>query len=81
MLINLITFAGITIFYFAYDLYVNRFQPLRSREWIASREQRTPAIVLRFTAGRIRGTRKVHSRGIPAAAQPRDRHGCRRIVA
>jgi len=58
MLINLITFAGLTILYFAYDLYVNRFRPVRSREWTASPEQRSPAMVLRFTAGRIRGRRK-----------------------
>ena len=58
MLINLITFAGLTILYFAYDLYVNRFRPVRSREWTASPEQRSPAMVLRFTAGRIRGRPK-----------------------
>ena len=57
MLTNLITFAGLTILYFAYDLYVNRFEPVRSREWTASQEQRSPAVVLRFTAGRIRGRR------------------------
>jgi hypothetical protein len=76
MLINLITFAGLTILYFAYDLYVNRFRPVRSREWTASPEQRSPArsSVSRPDASAEGG--KLHSRrGIPgAAALPRDRH-------
>jgi len=57
MFVDLITFVGLTILYFAYDLYVNRFQPARSRPQRATREQRTPATVLRFVAGPIRGMR------------------------
>jgi hypothetical protein len=48
MLIDLITFAGLTILYFAYDLYVSRLQPAFSRDRTAEQEQRAPVVVLRF---------------------------------
>ena len=52
VLIDLATFAGLTILYVAYDLYVSRLQPARSRARTATREQRTPATVLRFATDR-----------------------------
>jgi len=58
MLTDFIAFAGLAVLYFAYDLHVNGFQPVRSRGWTASPERRSPAMVLRLTAGRIRGRRK-----------------------
>ena len=48
VLIDLVTFVGLAIFYFAYDLYVTRLQPPRRRQPTATREQRIPAVVLPF---------------------------------
>jgi hypothetical protein len=50
VLIDLITFAALTILYFAYDLYVVRIAPTHRRHRATPRKQRTPAVVLRFPA-------------------------------
>jgi hypothetical protein len=62
VIIDLATFAGVAILYVAYDLYVNRLQPTRSRDRTATREQRTRATVLPFVALPLRGDRKITRR-------------------